>query len=108
MEELKNWLVVVIKGIIVRPNEMDIQMKKDDMGVLFILKVHFEDRGRVIGKKGQHANAIRTLLRCAGSKLNTRVSLIIQTDENPATSVQNTGQPMRIVEENERGGVAAS
>jgi len=49
----------------------------DEKGVLLTLYVDKEDIGRVVGKKGDTANAIRTLLRCLGSKNNARFSLKI-------------------------------
>jgi len=51
------------------------------MGVLLTLKVNKEDMGQIIGKSGQTAKALRTLLRVMGSKNNARVNLKIVEPE---------------------------
>jgi len=52
------------------------------MGVLITLKVEKEDMGKIIGKNGQTAKSIRTLLRIIGSKHNARVNLkIVEPEE---------------------------
>jgi ribosomal protein S3 len=47
------------------------------MGVLFTLDLHADDMGKVIGRSGNTAKAIRTLLRVVGMKHNARVNLKI-------------------------------
>ena len=57
------------------------------MGVLLTLKVSKEDMGKIIGKSGQTAKALRILLRIIGSKNNSRVNLKIvePAEETPLT-----------------------
>ena len=51
------------------------------MGVLLTLKINPEDMGYIIGRRGQTAQAIRTLLRIVGAKNNARVNLKINEPE---------------------------
>ena len=51
------------------------------MGVLLTLKVAKDDMGKIIGKSGQTAKALRTLLRIVGSKNDARVNLKIVEPE---------------------------
>lgn len=51
------------------------------MGVLLTLDVHAEDMGKVIGRKGATAKAIRTLLRVVGMKNYARVNMKILEPE---------------------------
>jgi len=51
------------------------------MGVLITLKVNPEDMGQVIGRSGQNARSLRTLLRVVGAKNNARVNLKIEEPE---------------------------
>lgn len=78
MEQLKTWLTGVIGGMVSHPGDIFIEGKEDEAGLLFTVSVHPEDCGKVIGKGGQHADALRVLLRCAGSILNFKAALKIQ------------------------------
>ena len=51
------------------------------MGVLITLKVDPEDMGYIIGRQGQTARALRTLLKVVGAKNNARVNLKIEEPE---------------------------
>lgn len=63
------------------PDEIEVTRTVDEMGVLIMLKVSKDDMGRIIGKNGQTAKAIRILLRVIGSKNNARVNLkIVEPD----------------------------
>jgi hypothetical protein len=57
----------------------------DEMGVLMNLDVHKDDMGKIIGREGNTAKAIRTLLRVVGMKNNSRVNLKIN---EPAGSME--------------------
>jgi len=72
-----DFLIYVVKQIVKNPDDVVAERKIDEMGVLLTLKVNKEDMGQVIGKSGQTAKALRTLLRVMGSKNNARVNLKI-------------------------------
>lgn len=72
----------VVKAIVEKPEEVVVERVVDEMGVLITLKVGKEDMGKIIGKGGQTAKSIRTLLRIIGSKNNARVNLKIVEPEN--------------------------
>lgn len=67
----------VIKQIVEKPDEVKVTRTVDEMGVLITLEVNKEDMGKIIGKAGQTAKALRILLRIIGSKNNARVNLKI-------------------------------
>ncbi len=72
----------VVKAIVDNPDEIEVERAVDEMGVLITLKVGKEDMGKIIGKSGQTAKSIRTLLRIIGSKNNARVNLkIVEPEE---------------------------
>lgn len=77
----KDFLEYVIKSIVTVPNEVEVTRTVDDLGVLLTLKVSKDDMGRIIGKEGQTAKAIRTLLRVIGSRNNLRVNMKILEPE---------------------------
>jgi uncharacterized protein len=67
----------VIENIVENPEDIEIDRTVDEMGVLITLKVNKDDMGKIIGKSGQTAKALRVLLRIIGSKNNARVNLKI-------------------------------
>lgn len=78
MKELDQvFLEEVVKALVDKPEKVEINRTVDEMGVLLTLKVDQEDMGKIIGRDGNTAKAIRTLLRVVGMKNNARVNLKI-------------------------------
>jgi len=81
MEEDQEFLEFVVKGLVDNPDKVNVHRKVDEMGVLLTLDVAAEDMGKIIGRSGNTAKAIRTLLRVVGMKNNARVNLKINEPE---------------------------
>lgn len=82
MEEAdKVFLEYVVKALVDNPNDVKIDRTVDEMGVLITLTVNPADMGKIIGRMGNTAKAIRTLLRIIGMKNNARVNLKINEPE---------------------------
>jgi len=77
MEQDHAFLDYVIKALVDHPEEVTITRSVDEMGVLLTLTVNAEDMGKIIGRDGNIAKALRTLLRVVGMKRNARVNLKI-------------------------------
>ncbi|MFH1534240.1 MAG: KH domain-containing protein [Nitrospirota bacterium] len=76
------FVMFIVKAIVENPDAVEVERTVDEMGVLISLKVDKEDMGKLIGKNGQTAKSIRTLLRIIGSKNNARVNLkIVEPEE---------------------------
>lgn len=73
----KEFLEYIIKGIVDKPDAVEVKRSIDEMGVLLELTVDPEDMGKIIGKDGQTAKAIRILLRILGAKNDARVNMKI-------------------------------
>lgn len=73
----QDFVAMLVKAIVNHPEDVDIERRVDEMGVLLTLKINPADMGYVIGRKGQTARAIRTLLKIVGAKNNARVNLKI-------------------------------
>lgn len=85
MEEAdKIFLEYVVKALVDNPNDVKIDRTVDEMGVLISLTVNPADMGKIIGRMGNTAKAIRTLLRIIGMKNNARVNLKINEPEGGA------------------------
>lgn len=69
------FLEFLLENILSHSEEVSLEEKKDDLGLLFTLSVHEEDMGKLIGKGGQTVQAIRTILRMMGSMRQERINL---------------------------------
>ena len=77
----QEFLDFVVKALVDYPGDVKINRKVDEMGVLMTLDVNPSDMGKTIGRQGNTAKAIRTLLRVVGMKNNARVNLKINEPE---------------------------
>jgi len=77
----KDFLEYLVKSIVDHPDEVKVDRKVDEMGVLLSLRVNQQDMGQVVGRQGSTAKAIRSLLRIVGIKNNARVNLKIEEPE---------------------------
>ncbi len=75
------FLEFLIKALVDHPEDVKVERKVDEMGVLLSLHVHAEDMGQIIGKAGSTAKAIRSLVRVVGLKNHARVNLKIEEPE---------------------------
>ena len=81
MELDTQFLEYVVKALVDNPSDVKIGRTVDEMGVLLTLEVNGADMGKIIGRSGNTAKAIRTLLRVVGMKNNARVNLKINEPE---------------------------
>src|SRR3989344_5290494 len=81
MEKDVEFLDFVVKALVEHPEDVKIVRTVDEMGVLMNLDVHKDDMGKIIGREGNTAKAIRTLLRVVGMKINSRVNLKVDEPE---------------------------
>ncbi len=77
MKELKDLIECMAKALVDLPDEVDVNEIDGEKTVVFELKVAKEDLGKVIGKKGHTARALRTILGAAATKLRKRSVLEI-------------------------------
>jgi hypothetical protein len=85
----QQFIEYIVKSIVGNPDSVEVSRTVDERGVLLELTVDAEDLGRVIGKRGSGAQALRTLLRALGTKNDARYNLkIVDTGEAPVTGNQ--------------------
>ena len=77
----QEFLEVMAKAIVSNPDKVSVERTVDEMGVLLTLKIDQSDMGYIIGRRGQTAQALRTLLKIVGAKNNARVNLKIYEPE---------------------------
>lgn len=95
------FLEQVVKALVENPNDVAVTRTVDEMGVLITLKVNQKDMGTVVGRSGNTAKAIRTLLRVVGMKNNARVNLKILEPEGSTrmTQAANIDEAMAALKE---------
>ncbi len=77
MQADQQFLEYVVKALVDNPEQVKTTRTVDEMGVLITLDVGAADMGKIIGRQGNTAKSIRTLLRVVGMKNNSRVNLKI-------------------------------
>lgn len=80
-EKDQDFIDFTVKALVDHPDDVKTERTIDERGVLITLHVNPEDMGQVIGREGQTARSLRTLLRVVGAKNNARVNLKIYEPE---------------------------
>jgi len=103
MEKDAEFLEYVVKGLVDHPESVKITRTVDEMGVLLNLDVHPDDMGKIIGRSGNTAKAMRILLRVVGMKNNARVNLKINEPEggrkSESSSTSNSSSDMKAMDD---------
>ena len=96
----QQFVEYVIKNLVNHPDDVTVERKIDEKGVLLTLTVNPEDLGRVIGRRGSTAQSGRTVLRALGTKNDARYNLkIVNNDENqPGADVEISSDDQATVE----------
>jgi predicted RNA-binding protein YlqC (UPF0109 family) len=77
----REFVEFIAKLLVEHPEDVRVERRVDEMGVLITLDVNSADMGMVIGRDGATAKALRTLLRVIGARHNARVNLKINEPE---------------------------
>jgi predicted RNA-binding protein YlqC (UPF0109 family) len=78
MKELVQYLA---KSLVSHPDSVEVKETEQESAVILELKVAKEDLGRIIGKQGRTAKAIRTLATAAASRMNRKIVLEILEEQ---------------------------
>ena len=91
MQADQAFLEYLVKALVDNPNDVKVDRKVDEMGVLLTLSLNVADMGKIIGRMGNTAKSIRTLLRVIGMKNNARVNLKINEPEGSTRMMGASG-----------------
>ncbi len=95
----QDFVEYVVKNIVGHPDDVKTDRTIDERGVLITLHVNPEDMGYVIGRQGQTARSIRTLLKIVGAKNNARVNLKVYEPEGSRRPPRRDEREAPAVEE---------
>jgi uncharacterized protein len=76
-EDMKELLETLAKALVEKPDEVSVNVIESEKSTLLELRVAKEDMGRVIGKQGRIANAIRVIMKAQAIKLEKKVIIEI-------------------------------
>jgi predicted RNA-binding protein YlqC (UPF0109 family) len=74
---MKELILVMARALVDKPDEVEIREIEGDVTTILELKVAKEDLGKVIGKQGKTAHAMRSILNATATKLKKRAVLEI-------------------------------
>ena len=74
---MKELIERIAKSLVDDPSQVNVTELQGSNSIVFELSVAPEEMGRVIGKGGRVADAIRTLLHAAAGRLGKRVTLVV-------------------------------
>lgn len=74
---MKELIEYIAKSIVNAPDDVVVTEEESEQGIMLKLQVADDDKGRVIGKQGRIAEAMRTLIRVKAAKKETRATLEI-------------------------------
>ncbi len=100
MERDQEFVEYIVKSIVNNPDDVKTERTVDEMGVLITLSVNPEDMGKIIGKEGRTAKALRTLLRVMGARNNARINLKIMEPDGREVRVSNGDDHQEMETEN--------
>lgn len=89
----QEFVEFVSKLLVDHPEDVKVERRIDEMGVLITLDVNAQDMGMIIGRDGATAKALRTLLRVIGARHNARVNLKINEPEGSSRNVDRENRP---------------
>ena len=84
----QQFIEYIVKELVSSPDDVSVERRIDEKGVLLELTVNPDDLGRVIGKRGMTAQSLRTLLRALGTKNDARYNLKIVNNDGDRPSPQ--------------------
>lgn len=74
---MKELVEVIAKALVKNPDQVSVTVVQDDGSTVLELRVASEDMGKVIGKQGRIAKALRTVVKAAAFRGNKRISVEI-------------------------------
>ena len=77
---MTNLVEMIAKALVDKPQDVQVSESTGDTGMLITLQVSKDDMGKVIGKQGRIARALRTVVKAAAIKSNNKVTVDIVSE----------------------------
>lgn len=83
---MKDTLLFLIQALVEHPEDILIEEKQDNEATIFVVHVHPDDMGRVIGKSGRIIRAVRDIMKVIAAKRNLFVDVELFEEAPPVSS----------------------
>ncbi len=84
---MKELVESIVKALVDQPDKVQINETSGESIIILEIRVGQEDVGKVIGKEGRIANAIRTVVKAAAAKNDKKVTVEIMTQNNAQSTM---------------------
>ncbi len=81
---MEKLVEIIAKALVDHPDQVVVHQEEDGRMIIIRLRVAQEDMGKVIGKQGRIAKAMRTVVNAAGTKTNKRIIVDIDNESEKA------------------------
>jgi predicted RNA-binding protein YlqC (UPF0109 family) len=79
---MRELVEFIVKALVDKPEQVEVKETAGETVTIIEVKTAPEDSGKVIGREGRIANAIRTITKASAAKKNVRVTVEILTEDN--------------------------
>jgi predicted RNA-binding protein YlqC (UPF0109 family) len=90
MKKAKELLEQIVATLIEDKDSLKIEETADEMGVLLSIDVPKQERGKIIGKRGEMIKSIRYIIKSVGFNENSRVSVVINEPDRNINDYRDT------------------
>ena len=74
---MEKLVAVIAKSLVEHPESVEVSSRQEDEQTVLVLHVAEDDMGKVIGRQGRIAKALRTVVKAAATRENTKVTVEI-------------------------------
>lgn len=83
---MKKLLEYIVPQLVDHADEVVIEEKAEERGTVYVVHVHPEDMGKIIGKNGRIIHSVRDLVKVVATKHNLYADVVLAQDDNPAVA----------------------
>ena len=98
-ERLIELVGFLVQGIVAHPEDVEVEEFFDDLGAVYGVRVHADDTGRVIGREGRVAGALRHLVKASSVKSGAHVTIEILTEDSPLSLIDDEPETAPVATE---------
>ena len=104
---MKPFVEYIIKNLVEQPNAVDVRCFEGERGVMVEVRVAAQDVGKVVGRRGNTINALRTIATMACARLGRRVRIeLIETEAAPSKVEESQAEESQVQESEAQVAVA--
>lgn len=78
---MKKTLEFILSQLVDHPDDLSVEERREERGTIFVIHVHEQDIGKIIGKSGRIIRAIRDLIKVIAAKHETYVDVVLAEEE---------------------------